>query len=274
MTSGIVLAAAKPQSAAAPSLEQIRNAKASGVHEGAPYVKGGASRPKVELLDRLTATGNLDDRPGEERVAFLAETTGGTGVQVDLAVFGLRDGKVAKLGTVRLGDRVELRGLDIEGNTIVVELVRAGPGDPSCCPTQLARTSYRLGHGGLTSIANEATGTLSLSAIGDIDWTLEELDGQPLGPGGKAPTFRVSGGVASGYGGCNRYTGPVTESAPGNISVGELASTRMACPDAQMSLEDRFLADLKHVTAYAFLEGRLALNWQDGSRDGLLVLRR
>jgi len=266
--------AAHGTSSAAPTLEQIRSAKATGLYEGAPYVKGGASRPRVELLGKLTATGNLDDRPGEERVAFLAETSGGTGVQVFLAVFGLRGGKVAKLGAVHVGDRVQLRELAIERNTIVLDVVRAGPGDPSCCPTELARTSYRLDHGELKSIASEVKGTLSLAAIGDVEWTLEEIDGLPLVPGGKAPTFKVSGGNASGFGGCNRYTGPVTERAPGNVSVGELASTRMACADAQMSLEDGFLACLEHVTTYAFLEGRLALGWQDGSRSGLLLFGR
>jgi heat shock protein HslJ len=48
----------------------------------------------------------------------------------------------------------------------------------------------------------------------------------------------------------------------------------MACADAQMSLEDGFLACLEHVTTYAFLEGRLALGWQDGSRSGLLLFGR
>jgi len=114
----------------------------------------------------------------------------------------------------------------------------------------------------------------SPGAIRDVEWTLEVLDGQPLAPGVKAPTFTLSNGRASGFGGCNRYSGPVTESAPGSLSFGELASTRMACPDAQMSLEDRFLGDLKHATTYAFLEGRLALSWQDGGRNGVLMFRK
>ena len=48
----------------------------------------------------------------------------------------------------------------------------------------------------------------------------------------------------------------------------------MASPDAQMSLENGFLNKLRHVTAYAFQDGRLALNWQDGSRNGVLLFRR
>jgi len=116
--------------------------------------------------------------------------------------------------------------------------------------------------------------TPSLSAVGDVEWTLEEIDGQRLVPGVKAPTFKVSGDNVGGFGGCNRYTGPVTESGPGKLTFGGLASTRMACPDAQMSLESGFLNKLRHVAAYTFLEGRLVLSWQDGSRSGVLLFRR
>ena len=116
----------------------------------------------------------------------------------------------------------------------------------------------------------EAHGAKPLAAIGDSEWTLAEIDGHPLAPGTKAPIFMLTGGKAGGFGGCNRYTGPVTENGPGLISFGELASTRMACPDAQMSLEAGFLNNLRHVTTYAFQDGRLAFSWQDGRESGVL----
>ena len=120
----------------------------------------------------------------------------------------------------------------------------------------------------------EAHGAKPLAAIGDSEWTLAEIDGHPLAPGTKAPTFMLTGGKAGGFGGCNRYTGPVTENGPGLISFGELASTRMACPDAPMSLEAEFLNNLRHVTTYAFQDGRLAFRWQDGRESGVLLFRR
>jgi heat shock protein HslJ len=48
----------------------------------------------------------------------------------------------------------------------------------------------------------------------------------------------------------------------------------MACPDAPMALENGFLNELGHVTAYAFQDGRLALSWHDGSRSGVLLFRK
>ena len=289
LTPGLVCAAEKQKGSApsaAPTFEQLSCAKVrgiyggktiqlkDGVYEGEPFVAGGASRPRVMLLGRLTATANLDNQPGDERVALLAESSGGSGENIFLAVFGEQDGNVVNLGTALVGDRVRLRRLDIDGRTMLLDVVEAGPGEPMCCPTQLARTSYRLEPERLQLVAADVTGVLSLAAIADVEWTLEEMNGRPLAPGSRAPTFKVAGGIAGGFGGCNRYTGAVQESTPGNISLGNLAATRMACADPQMMLEDGFLRDLKRVTSYTFLEGRLALRWEDGGQSGLLMFRR
>ena len=289
MTSGMGVAAGNAQAvdaAAAPTLEQIKDAKVrgiydskvidleNGVYDGAPFVSGGASRPRVELMVRLTAAGDLDGASGEDRVVFLVESSGAAGANIFLGVFRMQGGQVENTGTVLVGNRVQLRRLDIDKSTIVLDVLEAGQVDPMCCPTRLARKFYQMVQGGLKQIASEVTGTLSLAAIADVEWTLEEWNGQPLAPGSQTPTFTVAGGTAGGFGGCNRYSGAVKESAPGKISLGELASTQMACADARMSLEGGFLEDLKSVTTYAFLEGRLALRWQDGGRNGLLLFRR
>ena len=47
----------------------------------------------------------------------------------------------------------------------------------------------------------------------------------------------------AGSGGCNRFAGAVDASA-GRLRLGQLASTMMACPAAQMEQEQRFLAML------------------------------
>jgi len=269
-----------------PTLEQVRNAKVrgvqdgktvqlkQGVYEGAPYVAGGASRPRVLLLEKMTATGNLDKQAGEERVVLLSASSGGTGENIYVAVFGSKGGKVDNLGTALIGDRVRLRGLEIKESTIQIDVVQGGPDDPACCPTKLARRSYRLESGVLKQIASQVTGTLSIAAIADVEWTLEEINGKPLASGLRPPTLKMTGTNAAGFGGCNRFSGTVKESAPGSITFGPLASTKMACPGEQMSLEDELMRGLGHVTSYTFLQGRLALGWQDGDRNGLLVFRR
>ena len=77
-----------------------------------------------------------------------------------------------------------------------------------------------------------------------------------------------------GFAGCNRFTAPVKETKPGEIDIGPAAGTKMACPQPQMELEQRFLAQLDAVNRYSYLAGQLALSWQDGDQVGVLVFRK
>lgn len=245
-----------------------------GAYEGQPYVEGGAGHPAVRLIKSMTASGDLDGAPGDEIVALLAETSGGSGERIHLAVFQLRDATLVNVATVEVGDRVKLRRLSVEGPTVVLDVVQTGPGEAMCCGTQLARKTYRLESGRLQRIASQVVGRLSLAAISRLEWVLDEMNGKPLGQGAEPPTFSVNGDVASGYGGCNRYSGPIQESAPGKVSLGDVAATMMACDDSQMSLEDEYLRSLRQVSAFTFLAGRLALSWEGGGERGLLLLHR
>ena len=279
-------AAPSPADTAAPTVEQLRDAVVQGIYagktislrngayEGAPFMPGGASRPQVTLLEGLTATGDLNGVAGAERVALLAESSGGTGVNVYLALVSQRGSEPVNIGTALVGDRVQLRGLDIRDATIMLDVLRPGPQDAMCCPTELARLTYRFDKAGLTLSSSVVTGHMSLTALAGAEWTLEEIDGVPLATGAQPPTLRIEGGSASGFGGCNRYSGPVTASAPGKIAFGNLAATRMACIGAQMDLEGEFFQQLSRVEACSFLEGRLALRWSDGPHNGLLLFRR
>lgn len=56
--------------------------------------------------------------------------------------------------------------------------------------------------------------------------------------------LEAASGVASGYSGCNRFSGPYEKLASG-MRFGNLVSTRMACDPARMELENAFLEALK-----------------------------
>ena len=43
-----------------------------------------------------------------------------------------------------VGDRVQIKGLSVAGNEIVVEMVTHGPDDAMCCPTQDTVQTYAL----------------------------------------------------------------------------------------------------------------------------------
>jgi heat shock protein HslJ len=245
-----------------------------GVYEGLPPAAGGASRPTVRLLETMIGRGDLDGAPGEEIVALLAENSGGSGERIYLSAFRQQDTALTNLATTLVGDRVRLRRLSVDAGAVVLDVVQTAPGEPLCCGTQLARKTYRLKGERLEKVASQIVGRLSLAAIARLEWVLEEMNGQPLPPGTEPPTFSIQGDTASGFGGCNRFSGPVKEPAPGKMSLGDLASTMMACADEQMRIEDEYLRSLRRVTSYTFVAGRLALSWEGGGERGLLLLRR
>ena len=81
----------------------------------------------------------------------------------------------------------------------------------------------------------------------------------------------------AGKSGCNQYMGSVTEGEmPGDLTVGLLAGTMMACPPEIMELEDRYRQRLERVFKIGFFIGELALSFEkeDGSGGTLLFAPR
>jgi|SRR5262245_13564425 len=109
-----------------------------------------------------------------------------------------------------------------------------------------------------------SSGGLALAPLAGSPWTLVSLGGQPLPPGARPPTAAFDGTRVSGFGGCNRYTGEVEEKAPGAITMGALAATKMACPAPAMEVEARYLTALGQVTQYMLAGGRLVLRGPGG----------
>ncbi len=265
-----------------PTLEEVRNLTFNGVlegpvtlkggvFEGPLFIEGGISRLRVMLWSRPVAFGDLDGIAGDEAAVFLSRSSGGSGEFIFVAAVATVNGRPVNLGTAPVGDRTKIRALHIDRGTIVMEVVEAGPQDPACCPTQLARKRYMLRGDALKLKSSVVNGTLSIETLAGTEWTLVELDGNTLPEGVRPPTATFVGKRIAGFGGCNRYTGEVRETAAGSISIGTLAGTRMACPDAEMSLEDRFLKRLSAVERYTFLGGRLALVSRDGGSQQLLL---
>src|SRR5215510_12776068 len=259
-----------------PTLEELRKATISslpggaislreGLFEGPPFQLGNASRRRVTLWSRPLAFGDLPGVRGENTVALLSSSEGGSGSVVYVGVFQERSGRVDDVGMALVGDRVEVRALSIVDGTVVLDVVEAGAGDGMCCPGQLARKTYAFRDGALTLVSSLPTGRLSLAALADVEWTLVSLDGLPLPQATRPPTAIFQGTRVSGFGGCNRYFGQVVEKSPGAIVVGPLAGTKMACPSPAMEIEDRFLAAMSRVARYSFVGGRLVLSAVDGA---------
>jgi heat shock protein HslJ len=84
------------------------------------------------------------------------------------------------------------------------------------------------------------------------EWTLVELDGQPVeSESSPAPSLALDleESRVSGSGGVNRLMGTFAL-AEDELRFGQLATTRMAGPEDAMQREQAFLAVLERVTSY------------------------
>jgi heat shock protein HslJ len=110
----------------------------------------------------------------------------------------------------------------------------------------------------------EPAGPPTRPELPGTSWTLLDLAGDTLTV--PAPTIAFGAdGTISGSGGCNTFNGTYTIDGSA-ISFGPLATTRMACPDDVMAVEDAYLLALDGAASWSIGDdGRLVL-------DGATVL--
>jgi len=240
-----------------------------GVYEGEPFIPGGASRPRVQLVEDIHARGDLDGDGVSEAVVLLAESSGGSGVMTYLALVSWRNGAPQNLATVSIGDRVQIRSLRLDSGELILEVIKAGPKDAACCPTRKTRTICRLQDGHLVEASSEDQGSMSLRDLEGVAWRLTHLTRQTAVPEGVLVTLTVEGDRVSGSAGCNRYFGSVRGAGPRELTIGPLGSTRMVCPEPRMETERRYLTALESIRELGFLNGRLALSYEPGEGRGV-----
>lgn len=242
----------------------------NGSWEGAAFVEGGASRPTVTLLRGSRVAGDLDADGEEEAVVLLAESYGGSGTLLQLAVMDRVDGAVVNAATRVLGDRVQVRDLAIEQGLIRIDVVRTGPGDPACCPGELA--VYRWGERGQRLVdqePEEVVGRLSLGVLEGEEWRLTRFDRDTPAPESPAVTLRYADGRFQGSAGCAAYSAPAvdrTEGPAGGVMVGPpAAALPQRCDEQAAAVEERFLRLLGSTIKFSFGAGRLLLHHATGT---------
>ncbi len=103
-------------------------------------------------------------------------------------------------------------------------------------------------------------GMTPMEALEGKAWTLVQFDdGSPV-PAGRPITAVFGGGKISGSGGCNRYSATVISSAPGQLKVGAISATKMACTGSAGTDEQRYFAGLEKAEGYALNDGKLTLS--------------
>jgi len=240
-----------------------------GVFEGDPFVEGGASRPTVTLVTDVLRTADIDDDGEVEAAVILAETSGGSGSNLYLAVVARRVQGVVNLGTAPIGDRVQIRSFRLTGNGIELDVIQAGPDDAMCCPSQKATRIWTLGPYGLREGPPELTGTFFLDDVAGIEWILKEME-KPVADS-VTVTLTIGADRVGGACGCNRYFAEIKQTSAGEVVIGDIGSTMMMCPDNIMDIERAYLSALGGVTGYSFLVERLVLTSRQGDQLTRLV---
>ncbi len=266
---------------AAPSADQVARATITGIEEaapvtlvngswqGEPFEEGAASRPEVWLTDAedFWLVGDIDADGVEEAVVHLHHSTGGSGTWGYIAVLTREGEDVVQEAILELGDRVQIREARIAGNQIVLDVMRAGPEDGMCCPSELASLALSIEAGELAVVSDEVTGTVSLESLAGQEWVLRRLSSEESAPAEPEITLMYQDGQISGSSGCNGYQG---SAAAGDVAtsleIGPLARTAMACPPEVMDLEQQYLAALEEATDWSLEYGRLGIAYQ---RDGV-----
>ena len=242
-----------------------------GVYLGPPFEPGAASRPRVELVRDFLVTGDLNNDGGEEAIVLLSESSGGSGTQLYLAVLGLSDEGVVNLGTALVGDRIQVRAARVSDGSVELDVIQAGPDDAACCPSEKATRKWTLKKDELMETGSDVTGRLSLADLVGSEWILTHLTQSEKAPAEPEVTLVFEDTRVSGSGGCNRFFAQVQGGAPGELTIGPIGSTRRACPETDMDLEQRYFKLLGGAVKYGFLTGRLVLTVRDSSGLGTMI---
>jgi heat shock protein HslJ len=245
----------------------------NGLWTGSPTAPGTASRPVVELAGDFRVVGDVDGDGLDDSVVVLTYSSGGSGSFSYLAVMARKNGSVRNIATAALGDRVQLRSVQISNRKLLVSGVRAGRSDAACCPGELVEWQWTFNAGNLTTPGAQKTGRLSLAVLAKTEWALHSWDITEPAANEPSVTLAYDAGRITGTSGCNRYSAAVTEGkSPGELTVGLIAGTRMTCPGPQSEIESRFLELLAGARTFGFMLGRLTISYAraNGSRGSML----
>lgn len=91
------------------------------------------------------------------------------------------------------------------------------------------------------------------------EWLLEDLAGEGVVDNAQATLAFPEEGKVAGRGSCNRFFGPAKISG-NNMQLGPLGATRMACPEAVMNQETKYLDALQKIERFEWKDPYLLLD--------------
>jgi hypothetical protein len=119
---------------------QIQLVNGQATHDIMP---DSASKLTVRLADQ-SAFGDLNDDGLDDAAIVLISNPGGSGTFYNLIAVLNQSGQPKGAVSLQLGDRVQLKSINIVGSQIKVDMITQGPSDPLCCPTLEVTQTYQL----------------------------------------------------------------------------------------------------------------------------------
>lgn len=214
----------------------------------------GFSHPYVSMMPDFTVYGDIDGDGNNEAVVIVLESGGGSAVIRVLGLFARPGEEVRHVSSIPLGDRVQIRTVQIRPRELIAEYVRMGENEPLCCPTEIARTTWNYLDGKFSLAADQVLGKLGPAFLAGTTWELQ--------PPGKPPiTLTSSNGNLSGETGCGHYDIPAKSGEFGGAIVVQRAST---LPKKCTGPDQEYLARIQHATRMGFLPDRLWISYDLG----------
>lgn len=157
--------------ASAPTLEQLNNMTytlpdgrtatlVDGSYEELPAPDAAVAIVRVNIVEDLTAFGDLNGDGVDDASVILVDAPGGSGVFNYLATVVGEGGEPSNADTVALGDRTFVKTNTVADQTIALEVDAHAEDDPMCCPSEQRVWTYALEGGSLTQTGNEYVGTV------------------------------------------------------------------------------------------------------------------
>ncbi|WP_198264564.1 META domain-containing protein [sulfur-oxidizing endosymbiont of Gigantopelta aegis] len=248
----------------------------NGQWSGLPFKKGVSSRPSIGLVKDFAFSGDINADGIPEQVVFLWENSGGSGTQIYMAIIGEKNGKMSNLSTVHIGDRIQLRMGRIYNGGIELDVIQASGSDAQCCPGEKVLRTWvlqnNLGSHELVEQKPISLGRLTIEDIRGLNWQLERFSWRNKVSDNNPITLKYNDGKLTGTSACNRYIASVSFNEDSNkIKVESTSGTRKICSAEKMELETKYLQALSNANRVSFINGKLALSWDDNNIERTMI---
>lgn len=229
--------------------------------------------PRLELIDYLQASGDLNHDGQIDTAVILSYSPGGSGIFVYLAIMTSRGARPINLDTKLLGDRVQVRSIEITNDLLVVDLLQHGDDDPSCCPGEVVLYQFHLENDQIVPASSPLqTFRLSLATLEDKTYQLHHADLPDEIVSRPIFILTVQDSVMTAVCGCRRYQMAVDEQkVPGDMVVRDPIRPIDSCNNPDTDTDCMYLLQLlPRIYRYGWQQGKLTFSYETSGTYGNL----